>query len=73
MKRETIFIGFVGLLLALGMDALTDSRTWVTIWISSVALWGVCTTMTLSERLENATEYNRRLKSEIKRIEDEKV
>lgn len=53
MKRETIFIGFFCLLLALGMDALTDSRTWVTLWIAGVALWGVCTTMTLSERLEN--------------------
>lgn len=53
MKRETIFIGFFCLLLALGMDALTDSRTWVTLWIAFVALWGVCTTMTLSERLEN--------------------
>ena len=53
MKRETIFIGFFSLLLALGMDALTDSRTWVTLWIAGVALWGVCTTMTLSERLEN--------------------
>lgn len=53
MKRETIFIGFFSLLLALGMDALTDSRTWVTLWIAFVALWGVCTTMTLSERLEN--------------------
>ena len=49
MKRETIFIGFFSLLLALGMDALTDSRTWVTLWIAFVALWGVCTTMTLSE------------------------
>ena len=53
MKRETIFIGFFCLLLALGMGALTDSRTWVTLWIAGVALWGVCTTMTLSERLEN--------------------
>lgn len=53
MKRETIFLGFFSLLLALGMDALTDSRTWVTLWIAGVALWGVCTTMTLSERLEN--------------------
>ena len=35
------------------MDALTDSRTWVPLWIAFVALWGVCTTMTLSERLEN--------------------
>ena len=53
MKRETIFVGFFSLLLALGMDALMDSRTWVTLWIAGVALWGVCTTMTLSERLEN--------------------
>lgn len=53
MKRETIFMGFFSLLLALGMDALTDSRTWVTLWIAGVALWGVCTTMTLSEHLEN--------------------
>ena len=53
MKRETIFLGFFSLLLALGMDALLDSRTWVTLWIAGVALWGVCSTMTLSERLEN--------------------
>lgn len=66
-------MGFFSLLLVLGLDALTDSRVWVIIWIAGVALWGVCTTMTLSERLENATEYNHRLKSEIKRIENEKV
>lgn len=53
MKRETIFMGFFSLLLALGMDALTDSRTWVTLWIAGVALWGVCSALTLSERLEN--------------------
>ena len=70
MKRETIFLGFFSLLLALGMDALTDSRTWVTLWIAGVALWGVCTTMTLSERLENVTEFNRRILKQLREKEE---
>lgn len=50
MKRETIFIGFFSLLLALGFDALcSDAHAGIIIWIACVALWGVCTTLTLSE------------------------
>ena len=50
MKRETIFIGFFSLLLALGFDALcSDAHAGVIIWLACVALWGVCTTLTLSE------------------------
>ena len=50
MKRETIFIGFFSLLLALGFDALcSDAHAGIIIWLACVALWGVCTTLTLSE------------------------
>lgn len=50
MKRETIFLGFVSLLLALGFDALcSDAHAGIIIWIACVALWGVCTALTLSE------------------------
>ena len=50
MKRETIFLGFVSLLLALGFDAIcSDVHAGIIIWIACVALWGVCTTLTLSE------------------------
>lgn len=50
MKRETIFLGFFSLLLALGFDALcSDAHAGIIIWIACVALWGVCTTLTLSE------------------------
>ena len=50
MKRETIFLGFVSLLLALGFDAIcSDAHAGIIIWIACVALWGVCTTLTLSE------------------------
>lgn len=73
MKRETIFIGFFCLLLALGMDALTDSRTWVTLWIAGVALWGVCSALTLSERLEDEMRYNRRRLDELNQGEAEKT
>ena len=53
MKRETIFIGFLSLLIALGFDAIIpDSHTGIIVWLAGVALWGVCTTLTLSERLE---------------------
>lgn len=65
MKPEAIFLGFVSLLLALGLDALTDSRTWVILWIAGVALWGVCSALTLSERLEDEMRYNRRLLDEL--------
>ena len=50
MKRETIFIGFLSLLAALGFDAIIpDGHTGIIIWLAVVALWGVCTTLTLSE------------------------
>ncbi len=50
MKRETIFIGFFSLLLALGFDAIcSDAHAGIIIWLACVALWGVCTTLTLSE------------------------
>ena len=50
MKRETIFLGFVSLLLALGFDAIcSDAHAGINIWLACVALWGVCTTLTLSE------------------------
>ena len=50
MKRETIFIGFLCLLAALGFDAIIpDSHIGIIVWLAVVALWGVCTTLTLSE------------------------
>ena len=50
MKRETIVLGFFSLLLALGFDALcNDAHAGIIIWLACVALWGVCTTLTLSE------------------------
>lgn len=50
MKRETIFLGFFSLLLALGFDALcSDAHAGIIIWLACIALWGVCTTLTLSE------------------------
>lgn len=50
MKRETIFLGFFSLLLALGFDAIcSDAHAGIIIWLACVALWGVCATLTLSE------------------------
>ena len=50
MKRETIFIGFLSLLAALGFDAIIpDSHIGIIVWLAGVALWGVCSTLTLSE------------------------
>lgn len=50
MKRETIFVGFLSLLAALGFDAIIpDSHIGIIVWLAVVALWGVCTTLTLSE------------------------
>lgn len=50
MKRETIFLGFFSLLLALGFDAIcSDAHAGIIIWLACVALWGVCTTLMLSE------------------------
>ena len=50
MKRETILLGFFSLPLALGFDdTCSDAHAGIIIWIACVALWGVCTTLTLSE------------------------
>ena len=57
MKRETIFIAFLCLLAALGFDAIIpDCHIGIIIWLAGVALWGVCTTLTLSERLERQSQ-----------------
>lgn len=71
MKPEAIFLGFVSLLLVLGLDALTDSRVWVIIWIACVAIWGVCSSLTLNERLEEEMRYNRRLLDQLNKSKAE--
>lgn len=71
MKRETIFIGFLSLLAALGFDAIIpDSHIGIIVWLAGVALWGVCTTLTLSERLEEECHYNRRLLDQLREKEE---
>ena len=71
MKRETIFLGFFSLLLALGFDAIcSDAHAGIIIWLAFVALWGVFTTLTLSERLENVTEFNRRILKQLREKEE---
>lgn len=71
MKRETIFIGFLCLLAALGFDAIIpDSHIGIIVWLAGVALWGVCTTLTLSERLEEECHYNRRLLDQLREKEE---
>ena len=71
MKRETIFLGFFSLLLALGFDALCcDAHAGIIIWLACIALWGVFTTLTLSERLENVTEFNRRILKQLREKEE---
>ena len=71
MKRETIFLGFFSLLLALGFDAIfSDAHAGIIIWIACVALWGICTTLTLSERLKNVTKFNRRILKQLRKKEE---
>ena len=71
MKRETIFLGFFSLLLDLGFDAIcSDAHAGIIIWLACVALWGVCTTLTLSERLEEEYRYNRRLLDQLREKEE---
>lgn len=71
MKRETIFLGFVSLLLALAFDAIcSDAHAGIIIWLACIALWGVFTTLTLSERLENVTEFNRRILKQLREKEE---
>ena len=73
MKRETIFIGFLSLLGALGFDAIIpDCHIGIIIWLAVVALWGVCTTLTLSERLEHVTEFNRRIHKQLREKEEKR-
>lgn len=66
MKRETIFLGFFSLLLALGFDALcSDAHAGIIIWIACVALWGVCTTLTLSEVVSRQRRELAELRSQL--------
>lgn len=66
MKRETIFLGFFSLLLALGFDALcSDAHAGIIIWIACVALWGVCTTLTLSEVISRQRRELAELRSQL--------
>ena len=66
MKRETIFLGFVSLLLALGFDAIcSDAHAGIIIWIACVALWGVCTTLTHSEVVSRQRRELAELRSQL--------
>lgn len=66
MRRETIFLGFFSLLLALGFDALChDSHAGIIIWLACVALWGVCTTLTLSEVISRQRRELAELRSQL--------
>ena len=66
MKRETIFLGFVSLLLALGFDAIcSDAHAGIIIWLACIALWGVCTTLTLSEVVSRQRRELAELRSQL--------
>lgn len=66
MKRETIFLGFFSLLLALGFDAIcSDAHAGIIIWLACVALWGVCTTLTLSEVISRQRRELAELRSQL--------
>lgn len=70
MKRETIFLGFFSLLLALGFDAIcSDAHAGIIIWIACVALWGVCTTLTLSEVISRQRRELAELRSQLSKQE----
>lgn len=70
MKRETIFLGFFSLLLALGFDAIcSDAHAGIIIWIACVALWGVCTTLTLSEVVSRQRRELAELRSQLSKQE----
>ena len=66
MKRETIFLGFFSLLLALGFDAIcSDAHAGIIIWLACVALWGVCSTLTLSEVVSRQRRELAELRSQL--------
>jgi len=70
MKRETIFLGFFSLLLALGFDAIcSDAHAGIIIWIACVALWGVCSTLTLSEVISRQRRELAELRSQLSKQE----
>ena len=70
MKRETIFLGFFSLLLALGFDAIcSDAHAGIIIWLACVALWGVCTTLTLSEVVSRQRRELAELRSQLSKQE----
>lgn len=62
MERETIFIGFLSVLVFFGLDLLTDSHTFFFIWLALVAFWGVCSHLTLTQQLERYREDLRRMR-----------
>ena len=62
MERETIFIGFLSVLAFFGLDLLTDSHTFFFIWLALVAIWGVCSHLTLTQQLERYREDLRRMR-----------
>lgn len=66
MKRETIFLGFFSLLLALGFDAIcSDAHAGIIIWLACIALWGVFTTLTLSEVVSRQRRELAELRSQL--------
>ena len=70
MKRETIFLGFFSLLLALGFDAIcSDAHAGIIIWLACVALWGVCSTLTLSEVISRQRRELAELRSQLSKQE----
>ena len=70
MNRETIFRGFFSLLRALGFDAIcSDAHAGIIIWIACVALWGVCTTLTLSEVISRQRRELAELRSQLSKQE----
>lgn len=70
MKRETIFLGFVSLLLALGFDAIcSDAHAGIIIWLACIALWGVCTTMSQTEIIYRQRRELAELRSQLSKQE----
>lgn len=70
MKRETIFLGFFSLLLALGFDALcSDAHAGIIIWLACIALWGVCTTMSQAEIIYRQRRELAELRSQLSKQE----
>lgn len=70
MKRETIFLGFFSLLLALGFDGIcSDTHAGIIIWLACIALWGVCTTMSQTEIIYRQRRELAELRSQLSKQE----